>query len=93
MQFLSSQGLIHELEELYASCFCGGDLRAARGKLKSSQARDTRFAAGISFGLRAGAILVLLVWFVWDCAVGDLGKDRRNVMVRSSEPPKPFETS
>ena len=73
MQFLSSQGLIHELEELYASCFCGGDLRAARGELKSSQARDTRFAAGISFGLRAGAILVLLVWFVWDCVVGDSG--------------------
>eukprot|EP00736_Rhodelphis_marinus_P006340 Rmarinus@m.1259 len=73
------QDLLGQIEDVYASVFCGDNLHEAKLELleKLGPTRDwTLFETG----MRAGVVLTLFVWAIWDCVV--------DTRMRNNESPK-----
>lgn len=74
------QGVISEFQEKtvmdYANALSKGDLMEARCKLINSKG-DIDYDDMWYLGLKLGMLVVLLVWFLWDEAVGHTGSGQR----------------
>lgn len=58
--------IIKRTEHAYANIFCGGDIIVARHEMITKTSRVGTWRA-FHLGLRSGFVIVLMVWFLWDC--------------------------